>query len=143
MPMPHPQMLTAHMPPPGGVLYGPFPRLPFLVRFFWIPAALFFIAAGLIIANGIALLSPVFFAIWVGLFPWVAPISSFGVILGVVLGLVILGGLVLFFLGFRVMSAFMVFPAAIISLFIGGGFLAGLIIGVFAAMLVLITPRPP
>jgi len=131
------------MVPPGGALYGPFPRPPFLVRFWWVPAALFFVAAVLIVANGIALLSPVFFAVWVGLFPWVAPISSFGVILGVVLGLVILGGLVLFFFGFRVLSAFMVFPTAILSLFIGGGFLAGLIIGVLAALLVIITPRPP
>lgn len=104
---------------------------------------MFFVAAALIVANGIALLSPVFFAVWVGLFPWVAPISSFGVILGVVLGLVILGGLVMFFFGFRVLSAFMVFPTAILSLFIGGGFLAGLIIGVLAALLVIITPRPP
>jgi len=124
-------------------LYGPFLRPPFLVRFWWVPAALFFVAAALIVANGIALLSPVFFAVWVGLFPWVAPISSFGVILGVVLGLVILGGLVMFFFGFRVLSAFMVFPTAILSLFIGGGFLAGLIIGVLAALLVIITPRPP
>lgn len=124
-------------------MYGPFPRPPFLVRFWWVPAALFFVAAALIVANGIALLSPVFFAVWVGLFPWVAPISSFGVILGVVLGLVILGGLVMFFFGFRVLSAFMVFPTAILSLFIGGGFLAGLIIGVLAALLVIITPRPP
>ncbi len=129
------------MQPPGGVLYGPFPRAPFLLGNWWIPAILFSVAAALIAVNGIALLSPVFFAAWVGFFPWVVPIGYFGFILGIILGLVIIGGLVLYFLGFRVLAAFLVFPAAIVSLFIGGGFLIGVIIGVLAAMLVIMNQR--
>ena len=104
---------------------------------------MFFIAAAFILINAVALLSPVFLAAWVLMFPWLATIGYFGFILGVVLGLVILGGLVLFFLGFRILSAFLVFPTAIMSLFIGGGFLIGVIVGVLAAMLVLIRPRFP
>lgn len=130
------------MPPPGGIWYGPFPR-PVFVRHFLFPAALLFIAAGLIVANGIALLSPVFFAIWVGFFPWVAPISSFGFILGIVLGLVILGGVVMYFLGFRALAAFLVIPSAIASLLIGGGFIIGLIMGVLAAIVILTPIFPP
>lgn len=100
-----------------------------------------FISAGLIAANAIALLSPVFFAIWSGFFPWIIPISYFGFILGIVLALVILGGIVMLLMGFRALAAFLVLPSAIVSLFIGGGFIAGLIIGVFAGILVLNIPR--
>ena len=104
---------------------------------------MFFIAATFILINAAALLSPVFLAAWAFVFPWLATIGYFGFILGVVLGLIILGGLVLFFLGFRTLSAFLVFPTAIMSLFIGGGFLIGVIVGVLGAMLVLIHPRFP
>lgn len=135
-------MSHAAMPPmQGGVVYGPFPRVPLLFHAWWIPAILFFIAAGLIIANGLLLLYPAFYAVWITLFPWVIPIGAFGVILGIILGLVILGGLVLYFLRFRVLAAFLVFPSAIVSLFIGGGFLLGLIIGVLAAMLIISSRR--
>jgi len=114
---------------------------PFLTVNWWIPASLFFIAAGLIVFNAIALLSPAFFLAWVGMFPWVGALGYFGFILGTVLGLVIIGGLVLYFLGFQVVAAFLIFPAAIVSLFIGGGFIAGAIIGVLASLLVIFTQR--
>jgi hypothetical protein len=130
-----------YMQPPGGVVYGPFPRPFFLLGNWWVPIILFSIAAALIAINGVALLSPVFFAIWVGFFPWVIPLGYFSFILGIILGLVIIGGLVLYFIGFRVLSAFLVFPAAIVSLFIGGGFIIGVIIGVFASMLVIMKQR--
>jgi hypothetical protein len=125
-----------------GVWYGPFPR-PLFFHHFLFPVALLFIAASLIVANGLALLSPVFFAIWSGYFPWIIPISSFGFILGIVLGLIILGGIVMYFLGFRALAAFLVIPSAIVSLFIGGGFIIGLIVGLLAAVLVILTPRFP
>jgi hypothetical protein len=44
-------------------------------------------------------------------------------------------------LGFRVLAAFLVFPAAIVSLLIGGGFIAGVIIGVLASLLVIFSQR--
>jgi hypothetical protein len=126
-----------------GVWYGPFPRPAFLVTYWWVPAALFLTAAVLIIFNAIALLSPAFLLAWVGLFPWVAPLASFAFILGAILGLVILGGLVLFLLGFRILAAFLVIPAAIVSLFIGGGFIVGVIVGVLSSLLILTNHRPP
>jgi hypothetical protein len=131
----------AYVLPSGGVLYGPFSRIPFLLKYWWVPAALIGIAGALILFNAVALLSPVFFAAWVGVFPWVLPLGYFGFIIGVVLALVIIGGLVLFFLGFRVIAALLVFPAAIVSLIIGGGFIAGLLIGVLAALLVVAAQR--
>ena len=129
------------MMPIGGVLCAPFPRRPFLLKYWWVPAALFFVAAALIGINAAALLSPVFFSAWASLFPWVIPIGYFSFILGIVLSLIIIGALALYFLGFRVLSAFLVFPSAILSLFIGGGFLVGVIFGVLGALLVMFAQR--
>jgi hypothetical protein len=131
------------MVPPGGTWIGPFPKAPFLIRFWWFPLALLGTAAFLIFLNGVALLSPVFFTAWVAFLPWVASLGAFGFILGVVLGLVMLGALVMLFLGFRVLAALIVFPAAIVSLFIGGGFIAGVVIGVVAGLLILLRERFP
>lgn len=87
-------------------------------------------ASFLIFANAGALLWPPFFAFWVGLFPWVAQLGNFSFILGTVLGIILIGAVFLYMLGFKVLSAFMVFPTALVSLFIGGGFLIGLILAV-------------
>jgi hypothetical protein len=84
---------------------------------------------------------PTFYATWVGFFPWVADLGSLSFILGVILGLVIDMGVVLYSFGFRAESAFIVFPAAIISLFIGGGFIAGLIIAVLTGIFIMMNER--
>jgi hypothetical protein len=117
--------------------YGPF----FPVNFFksrWLPVILVGVAAGLIIMNGVALASAAFFAVWSWYLPWVAFLGSVGIILGVMLGIVLLGALVLILLNFRVMAAFMIFPTAIVSLLIGGGFAIGAILAVLAGILLLI-----
>jgi uncharacterized PurR-regulated membrane protein YhhQ (DUF165 family) len=82
---------------------------------------------------------PAFYSTWVGLFPWVAQVGNLAFILGVILGLVIDMGVVLYSFGFRVESAFIVFPAAIISLLIGAGFLAGLIIAVLTGIFIMLN----
>ena len=100
------------------------------------------ISAALIWFNADALLWwPAFYAAWVGLFPWIAYLGSLSFILGVILGLVIDMGVVLYSFGFRAESAFIVFPAAIISLFIGGGFLAGLIIAVLTGIFIMMNEK--
>jgi len=99
------------------------------------------IASGLMFFNGIAQLSPGFFVIWTSFLPWVVSLGTFGFILGVILGLVLLGALVLIFLGFRVQAAFLIFPAAIVSLLIGGDFIAGIVTGILAGMLILINEK--
>jgi hypothetical protein len=45
-------------------------------------------------------------------------------------------------LGFKVLSAFMVFPTAILSLFIGGGFLVGLILAVLTGIYMVMSQKP-
>ena len=120
--------------PPGGVIYGPFPKPHTFRRFQWLVVALLLTSAALIFANAGALLWPAFFATWAGFFPWVTQLGNFSFILGVVLGMIIVGAVILYMLGFKVLAAFMVFPTAIVSLFIGGGFLVGLILAVLTGI---------
>lgn len=125
--------------PPGGVVYGPFPHPFSLFRSRLTAVALLLISAILILINAAALLSPGFWALWVGFVPWIAFLGSFAFILGVMLGLVLLGALVMLLLGFRILAAFVIFPTAIVSLLIGGGFIAGLLLGVLAGLLLIIN----
>ncbi len=90
-------------------------------------------------ANAVALLSPTFWAAWVGFVPWVAFLGSFAFILGIILGLVLIGAMIMLLFGFRVLAAFVIFPTAIVSLFIGGGFVAGLILGVLAGLFLIVN----
>jgi len=100
------------------------------------------ISAALIWFNADALLYwPAFYSTWAGLFPWVAQLGTLSFILGVILGLVIDMGAITYSFGLRVEAAFIVFPTAIISLFIGGGFLAGLIIAVLTGIFIMINER--
>jgi len=126
--------------PPGGVLYGPFPR-PFR-RYSLFAVFMLIITAALIFANAGLLLWPTFFLTWIAWFPWVVVLGNFSFILGVVLGLVILGAVFLYILGFRVLAAFMVFPTAIVSLFIGGGFVVGLVLGVLTGIYMIMRWHP-
>ena len=127
---------------PGGVIYGPFPKPHLFRRFSWLVVALLLTSSTLIFANAWALLWPAFFATWVGFFPWVVQLGNFSFILGVVLSTVIVGAVILYMLGFKVLSAFMVFPTAILSLFIGGGFLVGLILGVLTGIYMVMSQKP-
>jgi len=103
-----------------------------------VPVVLVGIAAALISINGAAFLSPTFFAVWSSYLPWIAFLGSLAFILGVILGIVLLGALILILLGYRVMSAFLIFPTAIISLLIGGGFAVGALLAVIAGILLIL-----
>lgn len=137
--MAHTAVLPPAGVPPGGVIYGPFPQPFSFFRSLWTAVALLLISAGLIIVNAVALLSAGFWAIWVGFVPWVAFFGSFAFILGIILGLLLIGALIMLLLGFRVLAAFVIFPTAIVSLLIGGGFIAGLIFGVLAGLLLIVN----
>jgi len=129
--------------PPGGVVYGPYPVKPGMIRrYSLLVVALLSIVSILIYANGQALLWPPFFAAWIAFFPWVAVLGNFSFILGLVLSLVVAGAIILYMLGFKVLAAFMVFPASIVSFFIGGGFWVGLILGVLTGIVMIWNRRP-
>lgn len=124
------------------MVYGPYPAKPHIFRRYSLLALLLLIvSAALIFVNAAALLWPSFFATWVLFFPWVLSLGSFNFILGVVLGMIILGAAFLYMLGFRVLAAFMVFPAAVVSLFIGGGFIVGLVIGVVTGIYMIMNEK--
>lgn len=130
-------MVAAYPGPGRPGWYGPY--FPFsYFRSQWLPVTLVGIAAALIFANGIALLSPAFFAIWTSFLPWVGFLGPVGFILGVMLGLVLVGAIILMLLRFKVMAAFVIFPTAMVSFFIGGGFVLGAILAVIAGILLLL-----
>jgi len=131
--------------PQGGVVYGPYPvKAPVIRPYSLLLVLLLTASAVLIFANAEALLWPPFFAQWAAFFPWVIPLGPplyFGYIFGIILSLVISGAIFLYMLGFRVLAAFMVFPAAVLSLFIGGGFWVGLIVGVLTGIVMIMNGR--
>jgi apolipoprotein N-acyltransferase len=97
------------------------------------------IAAILIIINSAALLSAGFYALWSGVFPWIIFFGAFPpwvlVAIGLILGIVVAIGSILMVLGYGTIGAVVVFPAAVISLILGGGFIAGFILGIVGGIL--------
>jgi len=119
--------------------YGPYvQKAPLLVRFSWISSVLVVFASGLIIANGVSLVSPSFAAWWNTIIPWNASLGSVSIILGIILGVVLLVAVVMIFLKYKVLAAFVIFPTALVSIFIGGGFILGAILGVLAGILLIL-----
>jgi DNA-directed RNA polymerase subunit RPC12/RpoP len=93
----------------------------------------------LIMLNAGALLSEPFYLWWVTMFPWVQTISPWvpwtAFVIGIVVGLIAVIGSLLMIMGYGTMGSIAVFPAAIISLVIGGGFIAGFILGIIGGIL--------
>jgi hypothetical protein len=93
----------------------------------------------MIIINAAALLSAGFYAMWAGIFPWItyfgAPPPWILVAIGLILGIVVCIGSILMVLGYGTIGAVVVFPAAVISLILGGGFVAGFILGIVGGIL--------
>jgi hypothetical protein len=97
------------------------------------------IAGIMIIINAAALLSGSFYALWASIFPWVPYFGVFPpwvlLAIGLILGIVVAIGSILMVLGYGTIGAVVVFPAAVISLILGGGFVAGFILGVVGGIL--------
>jgi len=120
--------------------YGPFPKPPLLVRWWWLPAVFVVFGASLIFINAAALLAPGFLSwVIVWLTPWITPATVYlDFIFGIILALILFGAVVMIFLKFRVLAALIIFPTAVLSLFIGGGFYAGGILGIVGGILLLL-----
>jgi len=93
----------------------------------------------LIIINAAALLSASFYALWAAIFPWITYFGPFPpwvlVAIGLILGIIATIGSILMILGYGTIGAVVVFPAAVISLILGGGFIAGFVLGVVGGIL--------
>jgi hypothetical protein len=98
------------------------------------------IAGILVILNAAALLSPSFYSLWSGVFFWLPVIDSspshgLVFIIGGIIGLILVIGSILMLLGYGTIGSIVVFPLAVLSLIIGGGFVAGFVLGVLGGLL--------
>jgi len=90
----------------------------------------------LVLLNAAVLLVPSFYATWSSIFWWLPTIgANYAFALGLVIGLVLLMGCIIMVLGQGAFAAVIIFPFAVFSLIIGGGFVAGLILGVVGGIL--------
>ena len=133
--------------PPAMAMSGPVMAAPFGGPFFQPnpPRALWsfiltLIAGMLIILNAAALLSSGFFLMWSGIFFWLPildPSATHALVfaMGAIIGLILVIGSILMLLGYGTIGSIVVFPLAVLSLIIGGGFVAGFILGVLGGIL--------
>ena len=146
-----PAMGPAFAPPPTAPAFAP-PPIPPAAAFpvyppppMYAPAApralwgfiLSVIAGILVILNAAALLSPGFYAMWVGVFFWLPALGppALAFAIGVIIGLILVIGSILMLLGYGTIGSIVVFPMAVLSLIIGGGFVAGFVLGVVGGIL--------
>jgi DNA-directed RNA polymerase subunit RPC12/RpoP len=131
--MSQPPMMSQPYPYP---MFGMQPSSP---RALW-GFILAMIAGILVILNAAALLSNSFYSLWVGVFFWIPVIDTspqHGLIFayGAIIGLILVIGSILMLLGYGTIGSIVVFPLAVLSLIIGGGFVAGFVLGVLGGIL--------
>jgi len=139
-----PPMAPAFAPPPPPMpapaaafpVYPPPMMAPAAPRALW-GFILSVIAGILVILNAAALLAPGFYAMWVGVFFWLPALgpASLAFAIGVIIGLILVIGSILMLLGYGTIGSIVVFPMAVLSLIIGGGFVAGFVLGVLGGIL--------
>ena len=135
-PMPEP----SYGPPPMP-MFAPYPMygMRSSPRALW-GFILAMIAGILVILNAAALLSNSFYSLWVGVFFWipvidVSPQHGLVFAIGAIIGLILVIGSILMLLGYGTIGSIVVFPLAVLSLIIGGGFVAGFVLGVLGGIL--------
>jgi len=103
-------------------------------------AVIFALLSGiLVILNAAALLSPSFWAIWSSTFFWLPTIGqSYAFMIGAIIGLTLVLGAIIMAISSGALADVIVFPFAIFSLMIGGGFIAGMLLGILAGIFALI-----
>ena len=90
----------------------------------------------LVLLNSAALLAPSFWALWSSVFFWLPTIGQpYAFMLGALIGLTLVLGAIIMALSNGALADVIVFPFAIFSLIIGGGFIAGMILGILAGIL--------
>lgn len=134
-----PPMAMAGPPGPmmaGPPIFAPPPFAPGTPRALW-GFILSMIAGILVILNAAALLSPGFYALWSSIFFWLPAVGppSLAFAIGAIIGLILVIGSLLMLLGYGTIGSIVVFPLAVLSLIIGGGFVAGFVLGVLGGIL--------
>ena len=103
-----------------------------------IPIVLALLSGVLVLLNSAALLSPTFYSVWTGIFFWIPTIGpAYAFMLGAIIGLTLVLGAIIMAVGNGPLADVIIFPFAIFSLIIGGGFIAGMLLGILAGILAL------
>ena len=98
--------------------------------------ALSLVSGILVLLNSAALLSPSFYGYWSGLFFWLPILgASYAFALGFVIGLALIMGSIIMILRSGALADVIIFPFAVFSLIIGGGFIAGMVLGIVGGIL--------
>jgi len=96
-------------------------------------------SAILILLNSAALLSPGFWSYWSGIFWWLSgsPLlgQSIATLIGLIAGFTVMSGGIMMLMRRGVIGALITFPFAVLSIIVGGGFLAGAVLGIVAGIL--------
>jgi len=94
----------------------------------------------LVLLNAAALLAPAFWSTWSAIFFWLPTLGvTYAFILGAIIGLTLVLGAIIMAVGNGALADVIIFPFAIFSLIIGGGFIAGMLIGIVGGILVLVS----
>jgi hypothetical protein len=128
--------------PAAPAMFAPYPPAfvqPAAPRALW-GFILAMIAGILVILNAAALLSGAFYSLWIGVFFWLpvidpSPMHGLVFAIGAIIGLILVIGSILMLLGYGTIGSIVVFPLAVLSLIIGGGFVAGFVLGVLGGIL--------
>lgn len=101
--------------------------------------ALSLVSGILVILNSAALLAPTFYGPpvnWSGIFFWLPSLGpSYAFAIGVIIGLVLIFGAILMIVRHGVLADIIIFPFAVFSLIIGGGFIAGMVLGIVGGII--------
>jgi len=97
----------------------------------------------LVLLNAAALLSPSFWVLWSSIFFWLHALGqSYAFMLGAIIGLTLVLGAIVMALSNGALADVIIFPFAIFSLILGGGFIAGMLIGIVGGILALARRNP-
>lgn len=126
-----PQVILA---PPSTLLSGPVSK-----GRNTIPVILSLLSGILVILNAAALLSPSFWSMWSSVFFWLPTIGqAYAFMIGAIIGLTLVLGAIVMALSNGALADVIIFPFAVFSLMIGGGFIAGMLLGILAGIVALI-----
>ncbi len=126
-----PQVILTRRPPPRVVTPGRRVSGKGVMGF-----SLSLTAGLLVLLNSAALLVPSFYATWAGIFWWLpslGPVYAFA--LGMIIGLTLILGSIIMVLGHGALADVIIFPFAVFSLILGGGFVAGMVLGVVGGII--------
>jgi hypothetical protein len=130
-----PQVIMARKPPK--VRAAAMPRL---TRGRIIAFVLSLVSGILVLLNSAALLSPSFYSFWSSLFFWLPILGrTYAFTLGFVIGLTLIMGSIVMILRSGALADVIIFPFAVFSLIVGGGFVAGMVLGIVGGILAVLN----